>query len=503
LGKRYFKSLTINAKNNNAIEKLLEAKNNRKKFKKKSFKQLAGLIDQSVNEVLSNKNLNSVSIAVYRDGKIYHNYYGELETNSRNKPNDSTLFEIASISKVFLGSLLAEAVLEDKIKLDDDIRKYLKNDYPNLEYEGKPITIKNLLTHTIGFDTPPKLRLTYDKISKGYYDTKQIDYNMNSLLEELKTVELKNKPGLVYSYNNVGSELGAYILEQVNGYPYKEQLQSFLSKLDMNNTYLQDFEKHRKYIATGYDETNNLAPIDKNPLLGGSAGMISTIPDLTKFMKFQLESTNPLVKESTTTLFKNDEGNHMGYLWQDMGIAKEEGFYYSKTGDANGIKSGMLICPDSKYGQIVIVNNQTEAANNDWGTIFNKIETELIKYPKINLYALTKEEFIKNKNFGLEKFNALKTKKDLYYNTDLIWTLNMIGYELLNKKQIEKAIEMFEFAIEQSPENANLYDSLGEAYFIGKDYKKALISYKKSVELNPSNDNAKAYIEKINKILKG
>jgi tetratricopeptide (TPR) repeat protein len=271
----------------------------------------------------------------------------------------------------------------------------------------------------------------------------------------------------------------------------------------MNNTYLQDFEKHRKYIATGYDETNNIAPIDKNPLLGGSAGIISTIPDLTKFMKFQLESTNPLVKEATKTLFKDDEGNHMGYLWQDLGIAKEEGFYYSKTGDANGIRSGMLICPDSNYGQIVIVNNQTEAANNNWETIFNKIETELIKYPKINLYAFTKEEFIKNKNFGLAKFNNLKTKRDLYYNTDLIWTLNMIGYELLNKKQIEKAIEMFEFAIEQSPKNANLYDSLGEAYFIGKDYKKALISYKKSVELNPNNDKAKAYIEKINKILKG
>lgn len=499
----YAKSLTLNPKNDNAIEKLLKAKKKRQKFKEKSFKQLTGLVDQYTNEVLSNNNLNSVSVAIYRNGNSYHNYYGELEKNTKNKPNDSTLFEIASISKVFLGSLIAEAVLEGKIKLDDDIRKYLKDDYPNLAFEGTAISIKNLVTHTIGFDTPHGLRNTYNKISKGLYKNKELNYNMNSLLEELKTVELTKKPGTFYSYNNVGSELAAYILEQVNNRTYKEQLQDFLDELGMKNTYLQDFEKHSKHLAVGYDETNNLAPFDKNPLIGGSAGMISTLPDLEKLMQFQLESNNPIVKEATKTLFEDKNGNVMGYLWQDMGVAKEEGFYYSKTGDANGIKSGMLICPDSNYGQIVIINNQTEGANNDWGTLFGKIETDLIKYPKINLYNLIKPEFIKNKKSALAKFNTLNKKSELYFNTDLMWTLNMIGYDLIKKKETKKAIKMFEFALEQSQEDFNLYASLGEVYFLVKDYKNALINYKKSLELNPNNDKAKKHIEKINIILKG
>ena len=62
---------------------------------------------------------------------------------------------------------------------------------------------------------------------------------------------------------------------------------------------------------------------------------------------------------------------------------------------------------------------------------------------------------------------------------------------------------MFEFALEQSPEDFNLYASLGEVYFLVKDYKNALINYKKSLELNPNNDKAKKHIEKINIILKG
>ncbi|MFP2997253.1 serine hydrolase [Spongiivirga sp. MCCC 1A20706] len=468
----------------------------------KPFEQLIKLTDQYTNEILSNDNINSISVAIYRDGITYYNYYGVLNKEGKQKPNDSTLFEIASISKVFLGSLIAQAVLENKIRLDDDIRKYLKGDYPNLSFNDTPITIRHLVTHTIGFNTPPQLRNTYDDISRGYYVNRELDYNMNSLLEELKTVELTHEPGTFYDYNNVGSELAAYILEQVNKRSYQDQLQHFLNELDMKETYLQDFEKYQKLVAIGYDETGNKAPFDKNPLLGGSAGIITTIPDLMKFMKFQLESDNPLIKEATKTLFEDKNGNVIGYLWQDMGVAKEEGFYYSKTGDANGIKSGMLLCPDSNYGQIVIMNNQTEAANNDWGQLFNNIETELIKYPKINLYSLTKPDFLKNKEKGLIKFNKLKKKEDVYYNTNLSWCLNMIGYELLNKQEIKKAIEMFEFAIEQDPDNSNLYDSLGDAYFMAKDFKKSLANYKKSVELNPNNDGSKVKIDKINALLK-
>lgn len=493
----YAKSLELNPKNDNAIEKLQLAKNYRSKFKEKSFKQLTQLIDQYADKILEKKNVNSISLAVYRDGKMYQNYYGNLEKVTKNKPNDNTLFEVASISKVFLGSLVAKAVLEGKLALDDDIRRYLKGSYSNLEYQGTPITIKNLVTHTVGFDKPEQMRTVFNDTKNGVYEEKAFTYNINSFLEELKTVKLNNKPGTVYQYNEQGPELAAYILQQVYEQPYKALLQNFLKELKMENTYLQEFDKHKSNLAIGYDPNGEVAPLFKNPLLGGGYGMITTLPDLSKFMKFQLESTNPIVKEVTKTLFKDNDGHMMGYLWQDMGIAEREGFYYSKTGDANGIKSGLLICPDSNYGQIVIINNQSKKANEDWDTLFGKIETELIRYPQINLYTLTKPYFIENKNIGLTKFNTLKNKKEAYFNTNLSWTLNMIGYELINENKLKKAIEIFQFAIENDPNNANLYDSLGEAYFLDKNYKKALTNYKKSLELNPNSDNAREYIDKI------
>ena len=86
-----------------------------------------------------------------------------------------------------------------------------------------------------------------------------------------------------------------------------------------------------------------------------------------------------------------------------------------------------------------------------------------------------------------------KDSSNYYYN---LKDLNAYGYQLLNEKDNMKAISVFKFLTEEFPLEANLYDSLGEAYFESKDYSNALVNYKKAFELNPDNDNAIEYIKK-------
>ena len=346
------------------------------------FAYLTQFIDRYGKITISNGNVNSMSVAIYKDGRVYHNYYSKSDSGSEKLPNDSTLFEIASISKVFTGSLVAKAVVDKKLSLNTDIRKYLVGDYPNLEYQGKPVTVKNLVTHTLGFETPGKLKKVYEKIFAGQYGYEPIDYDMNDLFAELETVELIHAPGTFYDYNNVGPDLAAYILAQVYDKPYQNLLKEFFEEIGMENTYLQEFEEHKDQLIKGYTESGQLATICKNPLLGGSAGIITTLPDLAKFMQYQLESKQAFIKESTRSLYQ-DEDENLGYLW-DVGYAEEEGFYYLKTGTSSGVQSIILICPDSNYGQILLMNNTSEEATNDWLRLYNRIEYDLIKYPKIN-----------------------------------------------------------------------------------------------------------------------
>ena len=59
----------------------------------------------------------------------------------------------------------------------------------------------------------------------------------------------------------------------------------------------------------------------------------------------------------------------------------------------------------------------------------------------------------------------------------------------------------FNFALKEFPNDANLYDSLGEMYFLSEDYENALANHKKSLELNPDNENAEEYLDKIAQLL--
>jgi CubicO group peptidase (beta-lactamase class C family) len=114
-------------------------------------KQIFASMDSQAEIFLKETKANSFSIGVVKDGKTYTRHYGEIDKGKGNKANNSTLFEIASITKLFTGTLMAKAVLDGKINLDDDIRKYITGSYPNLQFNGTPVTIKDLVSLKSGF----------------------------------------------------------------------------------------------------------------------------------------------------------------------------------------------------------------------------------------------------------------------------------------------------------------------------------------------------------------
>lgn len=461
------------------------------------FKQLTHFIDQYASNSVAQGNINSMSVGIYKNGNTYHNYYGEIDLGAKNRPNDSTLFEIASISKTFVGILMAKAVIDNKVSLDTDIRVFLPKPYPNLEYKGTAVTIKNLVTHTLGFKTPKKLKGVYDQIFSGQITNTPISYNINELFDELETVTLTHTPGTFYEYNNVGPDIAAYILEQLYKKPYKILLNDFFQEIGMTNSYLYELGTNHPYLINGYTESGRLATVNENPLLGGAAGIIATLPDLMTFMTYLLESNSPYIKEATRELFKNEDES-LGYLW-DVGHEDVEGFYYLKTGTSNGVQSVILLCPDSNYGQILLMNNTSEKATSDWLSLYGKIEYDLIKYPKLNLWSAVEPLFLKNPKEASKQYITQKKDTATYFSESDY--LNRIGYSYVFQNNIEAAVNVFNLAISEDPENANLYDSLGEVYYIAKDYKQSKFNFEKSLKLNPKNTNAKDYITKLNGLL--
>lgn len=77
--------------------------------------------------------------------------------------------------------------------------------------------------------------------------------------------------------------------------------------------------------------------------------------------------------------------------------------------------------------------------------------------------------------------------------------LNAAGYALLQYGKVNETIELFTFLVEEFPQSANAWDSRGEAYMKNGDKELAIENYKKSLELNPDNDNAKRMLEQLQK----
>lgn len=261
---------------------------------------LSSYISSQCDSLISRGEIKSLSVGVIKNGKIYKFQNGKLANEE--SPNDQTLYEIASLTKTFTGTLLAKSILDKKVELDNDIRKYLPDSYPNLEFEGHPIMYRNLVTHTSGlpnmFPNRPEIfeNSNWDKLPFKIIEL-QAGFTKKQFLEELHKVKLDTISGYKFSYSNAGANLLGYCLERVYEKSYEDLVKDvILEPLEMDNTYINVSKENSLLLAKGFNANGIEMPtrIEKELQLEG--GIISTLDDMLKYAQFELETDNPLIR---------------------------------------------------------------------------------------------------------------------------------------------------------------------------------------------------------------
>jgi tetratricopeptide (TPR) repeat protein len=103
----------------------------------------------------------------------------------------------------------------------------------------------------------------------------------------------------------------------------------------------------------------------------------------------------------------------------------------------------------------------------------------------------------KSLDISIESANqAKKSAKDYHKSID---NLNDLGYVFMENGEMKKALEVFKLNVYLFPDSWNVYDSYGEALLNSNNKTEAIKMYKKSLELNPDNENAKIVLDKLNK----
>jgi len=305
------------------------------------------LVEKDAKTFMGSKAAVGASIGIYLDGHIYTYNYGSVSKDASQLPSIHTLYGIASITKTFTGLLLAKAVEENKVKLDDDIRKYLEGDYPNLEYKGQPIRLFHLISHVSRL--PMWLS---DRAEKP-------GYTRDDFYHDLHHVKIDTLPGVKFQYSNAAAQLLGYILEKVYRQPLEELLRDKITgPLQMRDTRIVLAGSQKEHTAKGYTNTGVYDPNEYN-YMQGAGGLKSTVSDLLKYMVYQMNENDPAValshKESWG--FDMGGGNHYSCALNWQVITTAPGRHrISQDGDLANCSGVVTFCPETKAGIVVLTN---------------------------------------------------------------------------------------------------------------------------------------------------
>lgn len=446
-------------------------------------------MDKTASILLEKSKANSISIGVVKNGKSYTRHYGEIDKGKENIANNNTVFEVASITKLFTGLLTAQAVLEGKLNPDEDIRKYLTGSYPNLEYNGTPITIKDLVSFRTGFskDLPDSDELRKNRNDSSYLAFKKVDeaYNRDKFFEDLKTLKLDTLPGTKFKYSNGSLNLTAHILENVYQKSYETLLkENIFSKLDMKSTGIN--LKPEIVIANGYNLKGVLMPRISDNLWGAAGSLKSTLSDLTKFIAYELNTKNKIVQESQRNLL-NSPTTWNGYFWDYIEV-DENGQNCWKHGGAFGTQNMLIVYPERQLGISIIVNISDENTGNALGEAIVRLSSDLLSKNKkqsgIYGYKIIKDNVVftyehdKTLNSDLVKSVSIAGSFDKWNPNDQNYQMirkNKNTFELtVPKSQFEKdKTHLFKFVINKTgwitaPKNAINRETEGDQNLILK-----------------------------------
>ncbi len=325
------------------------------------------LVEKLGDEFMNSPEAVGLSVGVYDNGKIYHYHFGETEKGNKQVPTQNTVYEIGSITKTFASTVLAYAVLEKKVKLEDDIRKYLGGNYPNLAYAGQPIRLIHLASLTSGLpnwlpDRPEIFANTNpDSIPYALMAVHR-DYRRQHFYEDLRRVKLDTLPGVIPKHSNVAAQLLGYVLEGVYKTSFQELLEKYLIKpLGMENTSLLTSGPTPGLLAKGHNEKGQGMPYLDMKEMQPAGGLRSTTADMLQYIRFQLDQSNPAVRMTHRKTWEKPGKPAVGLNWQIEETAGGARHLWH-TGGTFGFSSYVVLYPASGVGLVLLANESDGAA---------------------------------------------------------------------------------------------------------------------------------------------
>jgi CubicO group peptidase (beta-lactamase class C family) len=342
--------------------------------------ELEAFLDKELGKEMKKHHIAGAAVSVVKDGKLFFakGYgYADLENKIPVDP-ERTNFRTGSIAKLFTWTAVMQLAEQGKLDLNADVNDYL--DFRIPDTYPQPITLKDLMTHTSGFESP-----YYERLAK---DPNDLMPPREWLVSHMPA--RVRPPGDVAAYSDYGAALAGYIVVRVSGEPYDRYVQEhILNPLGMAHTTAKpsmppDIRAHTSvgyvYKDGAFQEFPDTSEIGRprleyadmgQPALVPAGDMQSSATDMARFMIAQLQDGRygdsntaeaHVMNKSTLrrmhgTLYTPDPrllGTAYGFFdFTDNGQRT-----IGHSGGSDPIYSLLLLLPDQNLGAFVVYNSQ-------------------------------------------------------------------------------------------------------------------------------------------------
>ena len=340
----------------------------------------SGEIDSKIAGIMNRENFSGLTSVIVKDNEIiWLESYGYANTASESPYTDSTSQMIASISKLFTGIAIMQLKEAGKLKLDDNINKYLPFEIKNPKFENYPITFRMLLTHTssikdsdaadnyYNWEGDPLISLA-DCI-KSYFSTEGEDYNPRKNF-------MNKPPGSVYEYSNMATALEGYLVELISGQAFYEYCnKNIFEALCFKNTnwFIGEYSD-TTMIANPHIYTSNFEPQKHYGFADYPDGMLHTnAKDLANFMVAVLQqgifNDNRILSQSSFEEMLSiqipliDEYQGLQFYKEEFSVSTGNILLWGHSGSEYGITTELFFDTQKNIAIAVLANADADATD--------------------------------------------------------------------------------------------------------------------------------------------
>ncbi|AZA77203.1 class A beta-lactamase-related serine hydrolase [Chryseobacterium sp. G0186] len=326
-------------------------------------------IDSIIN-VSHQKNPNiGMSVGFIKNNKEHYISYGRLNADSSAEINKNSIFEIASITKIMTSNLIAQAVMDNKFKVDDYIDNFLPKQYVLNKNLKNKIKISDLASHQSGLpdiDFAKLIELNPQQPVSGVTEE-----TLSTIINNCTELKDYGK----YRYSTIGYTLLGQIVEKAYGKTYDEIIRAKIIKpLRMTNTLTKDFNV--KNITTAHNPNGGIQEFFTWNVTAPAGLIKSNASDMITYLKGILDNKTAVGKAAIITekIYYKDEKREMG-----LGLnisTDDQNTIYLKSGDSMGQSSIICYNRAKNWGIIILLDQRNSKLRQD---LLNQIYDTVLK----------------------------------------------------------------------------------------------------------------------------